>query len=380
MLTSPRFMSNTPAESEKRRLGSLDALRGFDMFWIIGGAGLVTSLVGLLGLPEPFVAAVTKQLTHVEWEGFHFFDLIFPLFVFISGVSVPYSVLSRKASGVSVLKLQYQILVRSAIIVLIGVSFSLFRFQWESIRLYQVLWLIGMSYLIGSSVTLHVESWKTRIIIFFSVLVAYQLALFYMPYPGKGSVMTPENNLAAWLDRNFIKTNLYREVYDPEGTIRVLTGGMLGLLGAMAGQRIKFYGVAQARCGFELAGAGVVCLILGWLWSFTFPIIKDLWSPSFVIWAAGWSFLLLALFYLVIDVWDHKWFGWFFVPIGMNAIAIYAGKVYLQTNHSRDFFFRGLANQFENPMAQQFVLHGGLLMIHWLLLYALFKKKIFIRV
>ena len=80
------------------------------MFWIIGGAGLVTSLVGLLGLPEPFVAAVTKQLTHVEWEGFHFFDLIFPLFVFISGVSVPYSVLSRKASGVSVLKLQYQIL------------------------------------------------------------------------------------------------------------------------------------------------------------------------------------------------------------------------------------------------------------------------------
>lgn len=375
-------MSDNSPSSDTRppRLVSLDALRGFDMFWIIGGAGAVVSFLGLIGLPDGFVDAIATQMTHVEWEGFRFFDLIFPLFVFISGVTVPYSVLSRREKGESVSKLQLGIIRRSAIIVFIGVTFSLFKFQWDAIRLYQVLWLIGMSYLIGSSLTLHVESWKTRLTIFFSVLVGYQLALYYMPYPGKGSAITPENNLAAWLDRNFIKTNLYREVYDPEGTIRVLTGGMLGALGAMAGQRIRHYGAANARCGLELAIAGLACLILGWLWSFTFPIIKDLWSPAFVIWAAGWSFLLLSVFYTVIDVWGHKWLGWFFVPIGMNAITIYAGERYLQTAGSRDFFFKGLASHFENPAAQQFILHGGLLLIHWLLLYALFRKKIFIRV
>lgn len=373
-------MSQPPKTNRKQRLVSLDALRGFDMFWIIGGAGAFTSFVALLGLPDTWVEGITNQFTHVEWEGFHFFDLIFPLFVFISGVTVPYSVLSQKEKGVSVSQLQIRIIRRTAIIVLIGVTFSLFKFQWESIRLYQVLWMIGMSYLIGSSLTLHIESWRTRLTIFFSVLVAYHLAIYYLPYPGKGALITPENNLAAWLDRNLIKTNLYRVVYDPEGTIRVLTGGMLGMLGAMAGQRIKHYGTAQLRCGQELAVAGAVCLLLGWLWSFSFPIIKDLWSPSFILWAGGWSFLLLALFYTVIDVWGCKWFGWFFVPIGMNAIAIYAGQVYLQTNSARDFFFKGLAGHFENPAAQQFILYGGLLLIHWLLLYALFRKRIFIRI
>ena len=373
-------MSEENSEPKNTRLMSLDALRGFDMFWIIGGAGAVSSLIALMGFPDAFVEGVAKQFTHVEWEGFHFFDLIFPLFVFISGVTVPYSVLSQKERGVSVSKLQIRIIRRSAIIVLIGLSFSVFKFQWESLRLYQVLWMIGMSYLIGTSITLHVESWRTRLGIFFSVLLAYHLAIYYLPYPGKGIVITPENNLAAWLDRNFIKTNLYREVYDPEGTIRVLTGGMLGMLGAMVGQRIKYYGKAQIRCSLEMAVGGVVCLLLGWCWSFSFPIIKDLWSPSFVLWAAGWSFLLLALFYTMIDVWGHKWLGRFFVPIGMNAITIYAGQVYLQTSYARDFFFKGLANHFESAAARGFILHGGLLLIHWLLLYGLYKKKIFIRV
>ncbi|MCB0686307.1 MAG: DUF5009 domain-containing protein [Saprospiraceae bacterium] len=362
------------------RLSSLDALRGFDMFWIIGGSGLIISLVKLLGFPESWSDELANQMTHVPWEGFHFLDLIFPLFVFISGVTVPYSILSQKAKGVPVKILQYKIIRRSFLIVLIGLSFSLFKFQWEAIRLYQVLWLIGMSYLIGASITLHVESWKYRIIIFFGVLIIYQLALYYLPYPGKGPIITPENNLAAWLDRNFIKTNLYRKVYDPEGTIRVLTAGMLGMLGGLTGQRIKSYAVPTLRCGIELFIAGLVCLILGWIWSFTFPIIKDLWSPSFILWSAGWSFLLLALFYTIIDVWNWKWMGWFFVPIGMNAITVYAAKWYLPLTDSRDFFFKGFANLFEDPILQKFILSAGLICIQWVLLYALYKKRIFLRV
>ena len=166
--------------------------------------------------------------------------------------------------------------------------------------------MIGMSYLIGASLTLHVESWKHRLIIFFSVLVLYHLAIFYLPYPGKGEGISPENNLAAWLDRNLINTNLYRTVYDPEGTIRIFTGGMLGMLGGLFGQRIKSFQSANIRCSIELLIAGLTCLLLGWIWSFSFPIIKDLWSPSFILWSAGWSLLLLALFYTLIDVWNLK--------------------------------------------------------------------------
>ncbi|MDB4582958.1 DUF5009 domain-containing protein [Draconibacterium sp.] len=373
-------MNNTSDEAKKPRLMSLDALRGFDMFWIIGGSGMLVSLAAILGFPENWVNELAIQMTHVKWEGFHFYDLIFPLFVFISGVTVPYSILSKKSKGVPVKNLQMKIIKRSLILVLIGISFSLFRFEWEAIRIYQVLWLIGMSYMIGASITLHIESWKYRLIIIFGVLIIYHLVIFYLPYPGKGEIITPENNLAAWLDRNLVKTNLALGVYDAEGTIRIFTAGMLSLLGGLTGQRIKSFKQAKLRCGIELLIAGVVCLFLGWLWSLSFPIIKGLWSPSYVLWSAGWCLLLLALFYIFIDVWKMRWIAWFFVPIGMNAITVYAGQRYIPLHDSRDFFFNGFANLFENPELRKFILYSGLILIQWLILYALYRKKIFIRV
>ncbi len=373
-------MAKPDNELKKIRLISLDALRGFDMFWIIGGSTMVVALVKVLGFPENWVNALALQMTHVKWDGFHFFDLIFPLFIFISGVAIPYSILSKKAKGVPVKKLQYQIIKRSLIIVFIGLSFSLFKFKWEAVRLYQVLWLIGMSYMIGASITLHVESWKYRLLIFFGVLVLYHLIIFYLPYPDKGETITPGNNLAAWLDRNLIKTNLAVGVYDAEGTIRIFPAAMVSVLGALTGQRIKWHKQPKLRCGIELFIAGMFCLLLGWGWSFSFPIIKGLWSPSYVLWASGWSLLLLALFYTIMDVWKLKWLGWIFVPIGMNAITIYAAHWYLPLHDSRDFFFRGFANLFDDITIQQFILSFGLVLIQWIFLYILYRKKIFIRV
>ena len=373
-------MGITSTEVKKTRLISLDALRGFDMFWIIGGSGMLLSLVKVLGFPENWVNGLALQMTHVKWDGFHFLDLIFPLFIFISGVTVPYAVLSQKAKGVPTKQLQFRIIKRSLIIVFIGVSFSLLKFQWDAIRLYQVLWLIGMSYMIGASITLHVENWKYRLLIFFGVLALYHLIIFYFPYPGKGEIITPGNNLAAWLDRNLIKTNLAVGVYDAEGTIRIFPAAMVSLLGGLAGQLIKSYKQPKFRCGIELFVAGMICLLLGWTWSWSFPIIKGLWSPSYVLWSAGWSLLLLALFYSVMDVWKMKWMGWFFVPIGMNAITVYAAQWYFPLRDSRDFFFGGFANLFDIPSTQQFILSSGLILIQWLILYTLYRNKIFIRV
>ncbi|WP_435894620.1 acyltransferase family protein [Oceaniferula spumae] len=365
---------------QSQRLVSLDALRGFDMFWIIGGAGLVVALAKVFHLPEELVGTLSEQMKHVQWEGFRFFDLIFPLFVFMSGVAVPYSIIAKLDDGASAILLQSRIIRRAAVLVLIGLSFTALRFQPEQIRLYTVLWLIGMSYLIGASITLHVASWKKRLVIFFGVLIFYHVVMIYLPYPGKGTSLTPHNNLAAWMDRNLIETNLYRGDYDPEGSIRIIPAGMLCLLGALAGEWLRGYGRARMRCGMELLAAGLVCLALGWSWGLVFPIIKDLWSPSFILWSAGWSFLLLALFYIVMDVWKQRWIGWIFLPIGMNSILIYASQWYVPWGNIRDFFFRGYSGTLSDTGMQQLVLLGGLVLVQWLALFWLYRRKAFLSV
>lgn len=366
-----------PEAEKPPRLASLDALRGFDMFWIIGGSGLVLALAHYFDLPSSWLKELSLQLSHVRWEGFRFYDLIFPLFVFLSGVAVPYSVIARLDGGVPARRLQWRIIRRSATLVLIGLSFTALKFQPDQVRLYTVLWLIGMSYLIGASLTLHVESWKKRVVIFFAVLLGYHLALLYLPYPGKTGELTAGNNLAAWLDRTLVPTRLYRGDYDPEGSIRVIPGGMLCLLGALAGEWLRGYGRPRMRCGLELVLAGLVCLALGRGWSWFFPIVKDLWSPSFIVWSAGWSFLLLAGFYLVMDVWRQRWAGWLFLPIGMNSILIYASQRYVPWWQIRDFFFSGFAGTLDDPDIKQLVLTAGLVLVQWTVLFWLYRKKAF---
>ncbi|MBK1830916.1 hypothetical protein JIN77_09285 [Verrucomicrobiaceae bacterium R5-34] len=363
-----------------QRLFSLDALRGFEMFWIIGGSGFVLALANLLDVDDFWLRELSIQLTHVQWEGFHFYDLIFPLFIFLAGMAVPYSILAKLDNGVSAWRLQVKILIRSMVLILIGLSFSALSFQPDHIRFYNVLWLIGMSYLIGASITLHVESWQIRLVIFVTVLVFYHLILMYLPYPGKGQQMTQENNLAAWLDRNLISTALYRENYDPEGSIRILPAGMLCLLGALTGEWVRGYGRARLRCGLELIAAGLLCLGLGWLWSQLIPIVKDIWSPSFILCSAGWSFLCFAAFYITMDVARQRWLGWFFIPIGMNAILIYASQWYVPWKNIRDFVFRGLARSQSDTDVQQLILLGGLVLVQWLVLYWLYRKKAFLSV
>jgi len=362
------------------RLASLDALRGFDMFFIIGGGVFFVALLRVLQLPDTFIALVENQLTHVQWEGFNFYDLIFPLFVFLSGVSIPFAIIPSLAKGISKKELQLKICKRTIILFLIGLSFTLFKFQEDTVRIYTVLWLIAASYFIAATLTLHIKNWRTQLILVVVVLVLYHLAIQYLPYPGKGNEIIPSNNLAAWLDRALIETNLYKKTWDPEGTIRVISSGMLCLLGSLVGRRIRFYKEACIQCTKELITLALICLFCGWVWSFSFPIIKGLWSPSFVLLSAGWSLLLLALFYQVIDVSQQRWFGWFFIPIGVNSITIYAGQRYIDFTHTSNYFLSGVARLVNNTDLKLFIVAFGLIFIKWIFLYSLQQKKIFIKV
>ena len=364
----------------KQRLVSLDALRGFDMFWIIGGRKLILSLLVVLGFDTTVQESFERELSHVGWEGFQMFDLIFPLFMFMSGVSMAYSIVSKKNKGVSKKSLHVKSLKRMFWLVLIGLSFTAFRFKPESINLYTVLFLIGVGNYLGSLVIIYKDEAMSQLSWGIGILIGYYLATYFIPYPGYvfGEVI-PGNHLAGFLDQNLIPSNLYMRVFDPEGTIRVLPAAVMCVFGALIGRHIKNYSIASFRCALEIFVLGILTMALGWFWDTFFPINKSLWSSSFILYTAGISTIMLSVFYLIIDVYKQKWIGFFFIPIGMNSILIYAGIVYINFSYTSNFFFKGLG-EYLGGNWQPFVIAFGLVLIEWLMLYFLYKKRIFLKV
>lgn len=373
---SGKVFKSTP----KQRLVSLDALRGFDMFWIIGGKQLILSLLVLLGVSNATFEVFQNQFEHEGWIGFSMWDLIFPLFLFMSGVSMPYSIISRKNKGVSKKSLHIKALKRLFWLVAIGLSFTVFKFQPENIKLYTVLYLIGMANYIGSLIIIYKDTTISQIAWGVGILLGYYFATYMIAYPGRipGSLL-PANHLAGFLDQNLIPSALYMGVFDPEGSIRVIPAGVMCILGAIVGGRIKSYSVATLKCAMEIFVFGLFCIALGWLWGLHFPLIKSIWSSSFILYTAGISMLFLSIFYLIIDVWKQVSIGFIFVPIGMNSIAIYAGVRYINFGFTSEYFFKGFGG-FLGELWKPFIVVLGMLLIEWFLLYFMYKMKIFIKV
>ncbi len=139
-------------------------------------------------------------------------------------------------------------------------------------------------------------------------------------------------------------------------------------------------GVSMLRKGLTLAVIGVIFLGVGLLWDLAFPINKKIWTSSFVIYAGGWSLIFLSVFYLIIDVWGLKKWALFFVVIGLNPITIYmCNRGVLRFDSSRDFFFTGFINLFSEP-AQPVIKVLAYIIVSWLFLFFLYRKKIFLRV
>ena len=364
----------------KQRLISLDTLRGFDMFWIIGGKNLVLGLLVLLRFNSSIINAVEKELSHVGWDGFNMFDLIFPLFMFMSGVSMAYSIIHKKNKGVSTKLLHLKSLKRLFWLVLIGLSFTLFKFQLEKIKLYNVLFLIGMGNYIGGLIIIYKKKTISQLCWAIGILIGYYLATYLIPYPNSvfGELL-PGNHLAGFLDQNLIPSPMYMHVFDPEGTIRVIPASVMCVLGALIGKHIKSYKEASLRCAIEVFLIGIFTMLIGWLFSFFFPIIKSIWSSSFILYTAGISMIFLSLFYLVIDVYKQRWLGFFFIPIGMNSILIYTAIVYVNFRYTANYFFKGLGT-FLGGDWEPFLTAFGVVLFEWLLLYFLYKKRIFLKV
>ena len=362
------------ADAGARRLRSLDALRGFDMFWIAGGAGLAAALAE--ATDWTVLRWIADQCEHVEWHGFAMWDLIFPLFLFLAGVSMPFSLAARRARGESEAKLHRHAVRRGLTLVLLGVVYNgLFRLDFDNLRYASVLGRIGLAWMLAALVVLHTgpRGWLLAIA---GLLLGYWAALSWIPVPvfGAGD-LSPGATLTDWIDREFLPGRLHRRVRDPEGLLSTLPAVATALLGVLAGSWLRRADRGGHAKAGGLALAGLACLGIGALWHQVLPVNKNLWSSSFVMWTGGLSFLALAAFYLVIDVWGFARWSFFFAVIGMNAVTIYLLQAFVDFDGvARVVFASG-----ERRLHPAFFAGLGVL-LRWLFLYGMYRKRWFLRV
>lgn len=359
-----------------QRVHSIDALRGFDMLWIIGGDAL--AVAALSRLDQPWANTLAQQLEHVTWEGFRFYDLIFPLFLFMVGCVLPYSLEKYRSQPRDV---YLRIARRVAALVLLGlVANGLLNFDWENLRLAGVLQRIGICYGLAALLFLHTRL-PGQIIAIAGLLLGYWALLAWVPVPGgQAGDFSIEGNLAGWVDRNFLPGKIYEEYYgfgDNEGILSTIPAVVTVLIGAVAGHWLRSSrGEWSKALGLLLAGAA--CLAVGYAWGEWFPIIKNLWTSSYVLVAAGWSLMLLSLFYAVMDI--GGWRGWaaVFTVIGVNAITIYIAQRFIDFSYTSEFFLGGTAELLGGwgPV----LLLAGTLAAKILFVAFLYRQRIYLRV
>jgi predicted acyltransferase len=381
-------MGSTPALGRvpppSPRLASIDALRGFDMFWIIGGEDVVRRLAHAANWP--FADLIDEQLEHVPWEGFHFYDLIFPLFLFVVGAVLPFSLASHRQRGESTGRIYWRILRRTVLLFALGLLYNgALRLDFENLRIAGVLQRIALCYGVAALLVLHV-GWRGQAIIAALLLLGYWALLAFVPAPGfSPGDYSIQGNLAGYVDRHYLPGKIYPAYYgigrrgfgDNEGLLSTIPAVATTLLGALAGQWLRSARTAGLKfLGLLLAGA--VGQVGGYAWGEVFPVIKNLWTSSFVLVAGGWSLLLLALFYGVIDGIRFRWWAFFFIVIGSNAILVYVAPTFVDFEYTASALFGGFARYAEDY--RPVVLPLGVVAVKWLLLFYLYRRRLFLRV
>ncbi len=362
------------------RVTSIDALRGFSMFWIIGGGTVFRSLDQIFN--HPVTAFIGKQLKHVEWLGFHFEDLIMPLFIFIVGVAVPFSISNRLKRGQRRARICLHIVKRTAVLYLLGVMLGSggLHFNWPEMDWVGVLQRIAVCYFFAAFLVMHTK-WQTQAIVAGAILLLYWAALTLVPVPGHGAgVITPEGCLPAYIDQQFLPGKIHEDFYgygDSNGILPTLASISTALLGVLTGHWLRSSRPNNHKVA-GLAIAGLIGLSAGYVWGLVFPVIRLLWTGSMVLFAAGLSLLLLTLFYWLIDVRGYKKWAFVFVVIGMNAIAVFTASRIFAVHRIGRVFVGGLSNWcgewngFINAVA-------GVTVI-WLVLWWMYRRKLFIKI
>jgi predicted acyltransferase len=374
------------------RLLSLDALRGFDMFWIMSGEGIIHALAKATNWPV--FLWMSGQLHHTVWNGITFYDMIFPLFLFIAGVAVPYSVHNKlmvanvnsasNLSGSVKRTVILNMLRRALILVLLGMIVNgLLKFNgYENTRFASVLGRIGLAWFFAGFIYLNCN-FKGQLIWFGVILLGYWAAMMLIPVPGYGAGnLTMAGSLESYIDRLLLPGRLHDKIHDPEGILSTIPAIGTAMLGIFTGQFLKLESAKwpMYKKGIALFIAGLVLIAIGYLWGISFPINKRLWTSSFVLFVGGWSLVLLSIFYLIIDVAGYRKWAFPFVLIGVNSIIIYlASEGGIDFTRTAQYVFGGLI-QYATPVWQAVYSAAAITIIQFCMLYFLYRNKIFLKI
>jgi predicted acyltransferase len=394
-------------------LHAVDAVPG-------SGAGRVISLDVLRGATIAAMILVNNPgdwdhiywpLEHAAWNGWTPTDLIFPLFLFIVGVAMTFSFAARLDRGMSRGRLARHIFTRVVILFAIGLFLNGFpNFPWHTIRIMGVLQRIAVCYLAAGF--LYLASWRvesrphsrTRANsnwIFIAaaaivLLVGYWAVLKFVPVPGYGiGRLDPQGNLGAYLDRKIMGNHLWSEsvTWDPEGFLSTFPAIATALLGILAGEWLR-----SARTGLRkaagLAAAGAVLLVGGLLLHPFFPINKNLWTSTFVIFTGGFAMLCLAACYWLVDLKGYRRWAAPFLVFGRNAIAVYfLSELFAEITTTfgfkdsdgdyqiwHDWFYDTLFSPHASPKNASLAFAMFYVLLWLLLMWPLDRKRLYLRV
>lgn len=361
------------------RLASVDALRGFDMLMI---AGLGSFFVLLGGKTDwPWLQTVAAQFKHPAWDGFTFYDFIFPLFLFMAGVSLAFSLNSTRNQDLPHSVLFKKAFKRMLILIGVGILYKnapLPVFDPGQIRLGSVLGRIGFAGFITTILYLNFSS-RGRMAWIAAILLVYYAALYLIPVPGYGAGdLSFEGNVVGWFDRQFLPGRLLQKSFDELGLLTQFPALCLTMLGAFAGDILRGgESGGQKLKTLGLIGAGGI--VLGLLWALHFPINKHLWTSSFILLTGGMAYLFLALFYGLIDVCGFKKWAFSFQVIGLNSLTIYLLNGFIDFKHTFGRLFAGIYRHAPEPWHEVWQALGALALV-WLVLYFLYRNKLFLKV
>lgn len=368
---------NTKNEDQptSRRLVSLDAFRGL-------------TIIGMLLVNNIALDTFTpKHFAHAQWnKGVTFADMVFPWFLLIVGVAVPYAAASRKKKGLSVWQYDLKVLGRALMLVLLGCLIDSSIYKTPILGL-GVLQLIGLAYMVGA--LLYEIPVLYRLAIAGGLLLIQWGVIHFIPVPGFGAgVFTEENNIIKHFN------DLYFQPYHLSGLLSVVPTAAMVLIGTAIGDLLRLERISPMKKAGSLVGGGLILMLLGWLLSFDLPFNKPVWTASYILFAAGWGTLVLGMFYLIIDV--KKWGIWAFpfVVFGMNAIAAYVTPILVKVYILQGWTLpmpNGSHISLQDTILRYWVSATGrfwggwmytfsYILFWWLVMLVLYRKKIFLRV
>ena len=383
----------------KDRLESLDALRGFDMLLIMGLGPVVVDCCVLLGFGSDCFLA--RQFAHVEWNGLRLEDTIFPLFLFLAGVSWPFSLAAQRKRGRTNAQIILRCLRRAALLFLLGLVYN--GLLEGTLRMGAVLSRIGVAWCVGAVLSLYLNR-KILAVLAVGIPIAYWLLLYFVPAPDALTLVVPPGqeivrqfgtgpfsivgNLSGWIDRHFMPGILcpYVGIADNQSALGYIPAVGTALLGILFGGYIRetreTLSVPARSLRMLCVAVGLVALgafIAFGCGGMSMPVNKKLWSASFTFIVGGYSAAMLALFHLVFDGFGCPRLSFFFRVIGMNAITIYLARRIVPFDVLSNFFF-GAVSKAVPPSASALVISIGVVVLGWAFLYFLYRKDIFLKV